>query len=171
MRTAAVAMALALTITAGCSGDNGGPDQTSSPGGDGTSSTAAGDNGQGSAGGRSATSLVIDGENIDMNRAACHLEPQEVSGGDGMILVTAQSRGTNAAGDEVHIDFTRWDSDSMFHGDDITVDIGELGESTTYSAMFDEGSIAVVDGVVSGQDITMSNLEMGDIVVSFELGC
>lgn len=182
MRGAVILAALALVV-AGCGDDDGSADAGGAPAiddsssSDASSSGGSSDDGSGSGGGSTdggssgggSSSLVIDGENIAIAWAACYLEPQELGGG-GNILVTARASGTNAAGDPVVLDFTRYDADSMFHGDDITIEVGEMADATTYSALLDEGAIAVSGGAVSGQDITADDAGT-EVVVSFELAC
>ena len=56
--------------------------------------------------------------------------------------------------------------------DDITLDVGELGDSVGFAASLDEGTIEVADGVVSGDDITLTEPGSGDsVVVSYDLDC
>ncbi|NLV56203.1 MAG: hypothetical protein GXY13_11385 [Acidimicrobiales bacterium] len=156
----------------GCGGDDGGsgadaagvPAEDAGDGGDGGGGTVGGGGG--------GASLTVDGEAIDVGSPLCYLEPQDSAGGGGQILATAQVSGTNADGVRVALDFTRFDADSTFHGDDITLDVGELGDSVGFAASLDEGTIEVADGVVSGDDITLTEPGSGDsVVVSFDLDC
>lgn len=169
---AAITIVLAALL-AGCGGGDDGADARGAPSVDDGSGDAADASRSGSGGGRGASSLVVDGETISVGGALCHLEPEEAAGGGGgMILATAQNTGTDAAGDLVSIDFTRYDADSMFHGDDVTLNVGEVGDPKTYTAHLDEGAIPVSNGVVSGQDITMRDAEADvEVVVSFEMVC
>lgn len=168
-RCSVILVAIVMVIAAGCGSDddNGGGADTG-----GNTTPTGQDNGDSGGGGGGPSTLVVDGESIDVGNARCHLEPQEAAGGDGMITATAQVSGTNAAGDDVVLDFTRYDEDSMFHGDDITLDIGDFGDVASLLASLDEGTVDVSGNVVSADDVSMTDPAAGvSAVVSFELSC
>ncbi|MCO8125690.1 hypothetical protein NHL50_00515 [Acidimicrobiia bacterium EGI L10123] len=116
--------------------------------------------------------LVFGGEEIELGPGLCFLEEQPAAAGGGSILATAQAQGTNAAGDEVRIDFTRYSEDSQFAGDDVSVDVGALGESVGYSGSEAEGTVSVDGNVVSATDFPMINFDDGsEITASFTISC
>ena len=124
------------------------------------------------AGGGGAGVLVLGGEEIELGPGLCYLEEQPAAAGGGSILATAQAQGTNAAGEEVRIDFTRFSEDSQFAGDDVSVDVGALGESVGYAGGADEGTVSIDGNVVSATDFPMSNFDDGSqATVSFTISC
>lgn len=104
----------------------------------------------------------------------CYTEPQDTAGG-GQILVTAQLSGTTAAGEPVLIDFTRYDEESMFTGDDVSLAIGTLDSSTgdysvgDYSVKLELG--AAGDGVLQATDFTWESDELGTAPGAFTIHC
>ena len=130
------------------------------------------DGSDGAASGGGAGSLVLDGETVELGPGLCYLEEQPSAGGGGSILATAQAEGTNAAGDEVRIDFSRYSEDSDFAGDDVSVDVGPLGESTGYSGNEPEGAVSIDGNVVSATDFPVMSFDDGsEITVSFTINC
>lgn len=124
------------------------------------------------AGGGGTGSLVLDGEEIELGPGLCFLEEQPSAGGGGSILATAQAQGTDAAGEEVRIDFTRYSEDSQFAGDDVSVDVGPLGGSVGYSGSEAEGTVSVDGSVVSATDFPLMNSEdLSEITASFTINC
>tara|TARA_R100000306_G_scaffold36587_1_gene36784 strand:+ start:242 stop:763 length:522 start_codon:yes stop_codon:yes gene_type:complete len=116
--------------------------------------------------------LVLDGEEIELGPGLCFLEEQPSAGGGGSILATAQAQGTDAAGEEVRIDFTRYSEDSQFAGDDVSVDVGALGESVGYSGSDAEGTVSIDGNVVSATDFPLMSFDDGsEIAVTFTISC
>jgi hypothetical protein len=149
--------------------DDSGED-TSSDGGD-DGSTEDGDDGDAS-GPAGDGELVLDGEEISLGPGLCFLEPQDAAAGGGEILATAQAQGTNAAGEEVRIDFSRYSEDSQFAGDDVNIDIGPLGESSGYSGNAPEGTVSIDGSTVSAADFTFRISDTGEEVTgSFTINC
>jgi hypothetical protein len=123
-------------------------------------------------GGGEAGSLVLDGETIELGPGLCFLEEQPSAGGGGSILATAQAQGSNAAGEDVRIDFSRYSEDSDFAGDDVSIDVGALGESTGYSGNEPEGAVSIDGNVVSATDFPVMSFDDGsEITVSFTINC
>lgn len=128
--------------------------------------------GSGSGGG----SVTIDAETIALDRTLCTLEAQEVaeSGGGGTMEMVGGGRGTNAAGEEVRLDFTRFGADSRFAGDMVTVVVGDYreDESVSLSGTAEPGTVEVV-----GSEMTVTELPLTDdadgseVMVSFQIDC
>lgn len=124
-------------------------------------------------GGGGGGELVFGDETIELDRALCFLQEQPVAGSDGTILLTAQGHGTNAAGDGVVVDFTRYDEESMFTGDDVSVDIGDprTDDFQGYGTSLDLESVNRDGNVLSATDVVLVG-DMGDEVVgSFRIEC
>lgn len=184
-----VAIALVALLAAGCGddgdepGDPAGDSDTSDEGGDDQSTgdepdagdddaaddeTAvdepAGDDGGGSAGsGGGGGTLVLGDETIALDSARCFLEEQDAAGGGGKILFVAQGFGTNAAGDELVVDLSRYDEESQFTGDDILVDIGDpfSDDAVSLSASGDIGTIVIDGSTLSASGLTFDNFDDG----------
>jgi len=125
-------------------------------------------------GGRGGGQLILGDETITLDSAFCHFEPQPAAAGGGQILFVAQASGTNAAGEEVLIDVSRFDQDSQFHGDSIVVDIGDIfaGESISWSGDSPIDTVAIDGSSVSATNIGFSNLdEFTETTGSFEINC
>lgn len=186
------ACAVLLLVAAGCGDDDdttdatGGDDVVDDGGSDDTSGDdAAGDDGAGEdAGDDGATSdgagsggggtLVLGDETIPLDSARCFLQEQDAAAGGGKILLTGQGMGVNAEGEEVLVDFTRWDEDSDFTGDDILVDIGDpfSGDTESYSFTGDIGAVSVDGSTISASGITFVNFDndppetVGSVVIN-----
>ena len=127
---------------------------------------------EGASGGGGAGSLVLDGETIELGPGLCFLEEQPSAGGGGSILATAQAEGATADGETVLVDFTRYSDDSQFAGDDVSVDVGPLGESVSYMGNEPEGAVSVDGNVVSATDFPLMNADDGSpATVSFTISC
>jgi len=169
---------LVLVFAAGACG---GVDSSSSPetaaSEDGGSNDGGTDSGSGDLPAPSSTGgfLTLGDETIPFDNARCFLEEQDAGGG-GKILATGQGFGTNAAGTEVMIDFTRYDEDSRFTGDDLNVTVGDPfgDESVNYSGSLDLGSVEIDGRRVSGDGYVLRNTDINDLddyPASFELNC
>lgn len=163
--------ALILAIS-GCGSDS---DDSASKAKDGATSgggPTAGSDGSGGSTAAGPGSLVFGEETIALEPGRCYLQEQDSAGGGGKILATAQAVGTNAAGEEVRVDFTRYDENSQFFGDDISIDVGPVGSSTGYSSRVDVGGVEVSGDTVTASDIPMRNMDDGsEFSASFEIGC
>jgi hypothetical protein len=127
----------------------------------------------GGGGGGGGGTLTFGDETISLDRALCYLQEQPVAGSEGTIELTAQGHGTNAAGDPVVIDFSRFSEDSLFAGDDISVDIGDPrgDDFQGYTARLDIGGVARDGNVFSATDVSFVG-DMGEEVVgSFRIEC
>jgi hypothetical protein len=141
------------------SSDDGGdePQSETTEGGESETDDAASDESDSSdvsAGG--ASSVTLDGEEIALDALGCYSEEQEVAGS--IITLTAQASGTNAAGENVIVDFTRFaPGGTVSESDDMLIDIGPLGESTNYRANLPYNSVEVVDGVLTVSETTFTS--------------
>lgn len=134
----------------------------------GTSGTTSGASRSGSGGG----TLVLADETVTLTSSNCYLKSQTAAGED--IELTAQASGTNAAGDDVTVDFTRYAESSSFAGDDITVHAGALGASdaTDLAGRLDRGAVDRSGDTFSVEDAEMSDQATGETTtISFEIEC
>ncbi len=102
------------------------------------------------------------------------LEEQEAAAGGGTIELSGQASGTNAAGDEVLIDFVRFSSDSDFAGDDVSVSTGDPGsaDATELLGNAEIGAVSLDGSTLSATGFEVSDTEGGGVVViSFEIAC
>ena len=122
-----------------------------------------------SAGG--ASSVTFDGEEIALDALGCYSEEQEVAGS--IMTLTAQASGTNAAGENVIVDFTRFaPGGTVSESDDILIDIGPLTDSRTYQANLPFESVTVVDGVLTVSETTFMSFDDGtEVMVSIAIVC
>jgi hypothetical protein len=152
--------------------DPGDDDSGDDDSGDDDSGDAAGDAPTGGGGGGGG-SLVFGDETITLDRALCYLQEQPVAGSEGTIELTAQGHGTNAAGDPVVVDFTRFGEDSLFTGDDITIDIGDprSDDFMGYYARLDIGDVSVDGNVLSASDVPFAGDDGTQVVGSFRIEC
>lgn len=187
-RTLAVTTAV-VALLAGCGGDDDGDDAAPSSGG--ATESAGGDTGdqaadsEVSAGGGAGDpaggptsggggSLVVGGESIGLDETRCHLEPQEAAAGGGQILFVGQGFGVDADGEEVMIDVSRYDEDSMFAGDDVSVNIGDFTSegAVGLSTIAPTGTVTLDGSIMRGDDITLlSDGDGSEQTVSFEIDC
>lgn len=153
-----------MLLLAACGDDGGGSDD---PG-----SADAGAGATPSGGGGGGGSLTIGDETMKLDSARCFLEEQEAAGQT--IELTGQASGTNSAGDQVTIDFTRYAASSDFAGDDISVTVGDpfSDESENLGARLDSGAVTL-----DGKTLSASSFEfkLDDGVTttpgSFEMDC
>jgi hypothetical protein len=127
-----------------------------------------------SGGGGGGGVLTLGSETIELDRARCFLEEQPAAGGGGSIELTGQGMGTNAAGDEVVVDFTRYSDDSMFAGDDVTIDVGDprSDDFRSFGASLDTGTVSLDGNVLSASDIPFTDWDDGsEMVGSFRIEC
>ena len=171
-----LALVLAIgVLAAACGSDSsssGGDGDASSEDATGSSETAASsDDADADAPSDGASSLTLDGEEIALDSRGCYAETQEVAGS--IITLSSQASGTNAAGESVIVDFTRYaPGGTVGETDDVTIDIGAIGESTSYLATLPFESVQIVDGALSIDDTPFRSFEGGDdVVVSIKLAC
>ena len=119
-----------------------------------------------------AGSLTVDGEDIELNPGRCLLEEQPSAGGGGVLEATAQGTGTNRAGDQVVVDFTRYSADSQFAGDDVSVTIGDpFDGATELGGTADSGTVAIDGFEVSATDFEVSDESGTTQAISFTINC
>jgi hypothetical protein len=162
-----------VIVAAACGDDS---DSSSDGGGDDTSSDGASDDGgSGEVSGGDAvgsSTLTFDGEEIALdNSLGCYAEEQEVAGS--IITLTAQASGTNAAGEDVLVDFTRFaPGGTVGESDDILIDIGPLGATTTYQAALPFESVPVNSGVLTVAETAFSSFDDGsEVTASVAIVC
>jgi len=118
--------------------------------------------------------LVLGEETISFDNTRCFLQEQDAAAGGGKILFVAQAFGTNADGDELLIDVSRYDEDSRFAGDDIVVDIGDpfSAEAVSWRANAELGTIQVDGSTVSADGLTFVNFDdFSEMPGSFRISC
>ncbi|MEQ8842518.1 MAG: hypothetical protein RIB98_16160 [Acidimicrobiales bacterium] len=118
--------------------------------------------------------LVLGDETITLDSARCFLEEQDAAAGGGKILFVGQGSGTNADGTELLLDVSRYDEESQFTGDDITVDIGDpfSDDLVSYRAAAEIGTVQIDGSVMSADGLTFSNFDLGEeLPGSFQLNC
>ena len=124
------------------------------------------------AGGGNGGTLVLGDETITLDSARCFLEEQDAAGGGGKILFVGQAFGTNAAGEELILDVSRFDEDSQFTGDDIIVDIGDWETGSSWQAAADLGTVQLSGNTMSADGLTFTNWDdMSEMAGSFEINC
>jgi len=179
-----VGVALVLTLGLGACGTSGGSGGAASTGAatQEPSSGAASEAAQpasiaaqassaGAPAGQSGGTLTMDGETIDLASTLCYLEQQpDVNGGT--LDFDAQGSGTNAAGEAVHLDVTRYAADTSSPGDLVVVDIGPFENIVEYVARLDLNTVSLDGNVVSVTDAVLHALEQqAEATVSFEIMC
>ncbi len=164
---AASVLGLALLLSAcGSDGDNDAQgDGGTTSGASSNDSATEGATGGGTSGG--AGTLSMNGEEIELGPGRCYLEEQPSAAGGGSILLTAQAQGTDASGADVRIDFTRYSEDSQFAGDDVNINVGPLGDSTSSSGTADIGTVQVDDKVVSATGFPLDD----STTIDFTIDC
>ena len=183
-----VIAAIALTlIAAGCGDDDDGaapatnatggtaaPATTAAPTNAGTEAPSGGNDEPAPPSGGNGGELVLGDETITFDRARCFLEEQEAAGGGGKILFVGQAFGTNAAGEEVALDVSRYDEDSQFTGDDIIVDIGDpfSDDAVSLQGSADLGTVSVDGSTLSADGLTFVNFDDAtELSGSFRIDC
>lgn len=183
-RVLVTATATALVV-AGCGGD----DSTSSSTDDNTAVSAASETaapaaapaattaGGGGAASASGSTLTLAGETIALTTVRCHLQPQDAAGVGGKILFVVQAEGTDAAGEPVLIDISRYDDDSMFPGDAVEIVVGDYlaDEAQNYSGSSPVGTVTLDGSMASADDLVVQLLDdtggSSDHTASFRITC
>ncbi|MCZ7527741.1 MAG: hypothetical protein M5U14_15990 [Acidimicrobiia bacterium] len=184
MRTVA-AGALALVLVGACGGDD---DEGASTPQDAVEATDGGeadddatendsaDDGSDAAQppGSGGGTLDLGGEAISLTGSRCYLEEQDAAAGGGKILFVVQGTGTDAAGDEVLIDVSRYDDESQFAGDAIDITVGDpmSGEAAGYSTIAPTGTVTLDGSTASADAVTLvDDADGSEVAVSFEISC
>lgn len=125
----------------------------------------------GSASGGGGGTLTLAGETIDLGSGRCYLQEQEAAGQK--ILLTGQASGTNANGDDVMVDFTRYDESSQFAGDDVSITVGDFrsGDAVSWSGRYDSGTVERSGDTLSVSDVEVRNEQFETAPMSFEINC
>lgn len=161
-------LAVVAALLVGACGDD---DSTT----DGT--PAAGDQqptNKGATGGGDAGFITIGGETVGFDSARCFLEEQDAAAGGGSILATGQGFGTNAAGEAISFDFTRFSEESQFAGDDLSITVGDPFSDSSYSYFggLDIGGVAIDGSTLSASGFTLQHsADFSQVPVAFELNC
>ena len=132
------------------------------------------DHGDASVGGGASGTLTIGDETVELTEVLCHLEPQPAAAGGGNILLVVQGHGVDRAGEEVMIDFTRFDEESRFAGDAVQVYRGDIlsGEAQELDTRQDAGIVAMDGSIASANKLILADLTTGtEVEVSFEIAC
>lgn len=127
-------------------------------------------------GGGGEGTLTMGDEEIALGAGRCFLEEQDAAAGGGTIELTGQASGTNAAGDEVLIDFTRFSAESDFAGDDVSVVVGDFtsGDATEFLGNAEIGTVSLDGSVLSASGFEVTSFDSGDadvVLISFEIAC
>lgn len=182
IRSVALSLLVLMLVAAACGDDDSGTPvpttaapQTGGSSGDG--GTDSGDAGSGDTPTPAANAgfLMLGDERIDFDSALCYLQDQDAFGG-GTIHATAQATGTDSAGEEVLLDFTRFGADTDFEGDDLSVTVGDYttGDSVEYRDVIDLGSVSIQGNsvIATGFNVTSFDFdEPVELAASFELNC
>lgn len=120
--------------------------------------------------------LDLDGETIELSSVQCHLESQPAAAGGGNILFVVQGQGQNAEGEPLLIDISRFDEASMFAGDKVTLDIGEITPSgkdlVTLTTTEPAGTVALEGSTARADGLQVEDLGLGmSMTASFEITC
>jgi len=174
-RVLVLLIAFVIVIAAAACGDDSG--SSSDGAGDGVSTETGAGGSQatseatseatsgGGTGGGGASTLTFDDEEVALSSRGCYDEEQDVAGS--IITLTAQASGTNAAGEDVTVDFTRYAAGgTVGEGDDITIDVGPLGASTTYHANLPIDTATVEGGVLTVPETTYMSFDDGSEVAA-----
>lgn len=137
--------------------------------------TEAGDGPDGPTPGGSGT-IDLDGENIELSSVQCHLQSQPAAAGGGNILFVVQGQGQNADGEPLLIDISRYDEASMFAGDKVTLEIGEITPSgedlVSLTTTAPVGTVALEGSTARADGLQVEDLGLGmSATASFEITC
>lgn len=121
--------------------------------------------------GSGAGTLTLGGETITLESSRCFLQEQTAAGQK--ILWTAQASGTNAAGDDVIVDVSRYDASSQFAGDDLSVDIGDPRSPSFvgWGGRYATGTIFLSGKTVSGSGLEVTDDDLQTVTVTFDINC
>ena len=123
-------------------------------------------------GGAGGGTLTIGDETITLVSSRCFLEEQDAAAGGGKILFVGQGTGTNAAGDDVLLDVSRYNEDSQFAGDDVLVDIGDFETGYSLSSTSDIGTVQLDGRTLSADGLSFTNFDdFSEVPGSFVLNC
>lgn len=145
--------------------------------GEASASNEAGDmNGDGQAATTSGGggTMVLDDQTIVLDSSRCYLEEQDSAAGGGKILFVVQATGTDANGDDVLIDISRYDEDSMFAGDAISVVFGDpfAGGDSSWDASAESGTVTLDGTNASADALTFVNMDdLSEAAGSFDIDC
>lgn len=115
--------------------------------------------------------VTIGSETIELDQTRCYLQPQDAAAGGGTIEYNAQGTGTDAEGNEVLVDLSRYSEESQFAGDDARIQFGPPGELLRDYAMVD-GSIVVEGSTLTITDATFRDNDDGsEAAGSLQLDC
>lgn len=135
----------------------------------------------GPAGGVKSATVVMNGETIELSGGGCYLQEQDSAAGGGKILFTGQATGVNGDGEEVMLDVSRFDADSMFEGDMIDLVVGDYRDPDVKS--YGVGIMGAMGGEkqfhlsLDGSTISADGVELMDddmaeeMTVSLEINC
>lgn len=126
----------------------------------------------GSSSGGSGT-IVLGDETIEFDEVQCTLDPQEAAAGGGQILFVGQGLGVDADGQDVLLDVSRYDEDSQFAGDVVSVEIGDImaGDNTSLESRTAAGTVEV-EGSTIRAEVTLTDFtESSELSASFEISC
>jgi hypothetical protein len=118
--------------------------------------------------------VTIGDEMIELNSARCFLEEQDVAGSPGKILFVGQGFGTLASGEEIVVDVSRYDEESLFYGDDIHIDVGDPFSDDFYSwrASADFGTIQLDGSTLRAEGLAfMHSEDFSETSGAFEVHC
>lgn len=163
-RTAAlVGVAAVLTLTLSCGGENN--EGATDAGGDSTSTGAQ----TPIIGGSTATgTLSIDGESIEVASVGCSIDEPPSS----EIDATAVLSGTNAAGLNISLTFTRFNDTSLFAGDSVRILFGDRGTGREFITTLEGGGVSIDGSTVSATDVTLEAFGPTETAsATFELNC
>lgn len=172
-RKAAIALLAVGALLVGACGDDGG-DASEEANGDASEEATDGlvdgdDAGQAASGG--GGSLTLDGETISFDGSRCFLEEQESAGQT--IELTGQGFGTNADGEQVSIDVTRFAEDSALPGDSIDVTVGDPAspDSTSFGTIAEVGTVELDGSTLRAEGVELQTDDLTTVAASFEVVC
>ena len=175
--TAAVAIALTMVLGVACGGDDSDDDRSTGLDADeqglGADSDDESDDPVGGPGsGTGISSLVVNGEDLDVSDPVCRFapDPELTDGIEALALLV----GTNAEGHEFELEAARSEESAGFAGDHLTlvVDDGAPLTTTYQQTAMPLGSIEFDPAAVSGSAITVTSPTSDtDIAVTFEVAC
>lgn len=170
--------ATVLLVASGCGGDSKAGPTTAASAGDSPTTTEVG--GGGSTGGNDgapagdAGTVVLGDETIIFDSARCDMQEQAAPEGGGKILFSIQAYGSNANGDEIRVEVSRYDEDSQFVGDKIELVIGDpfSADAVKWNADDVIDTVALDGQTVSANNLTFTNGDDGTTVAgSFGVHC